>query len=124
MLESASLVAHLVKNLPAVRETWVQSPGLEDPLAKGKATLSSIFAWRIPCIHGVAKSDTTEQLALGLIRPHRDAGRGRGSSLVHAVALELHLGHRGHADPGTGVGASWRGFGCALALGLLTDCHK
>ena len=43
-----SLVAQLVKNLPAVRETWVQSLGWEDPLEKGKATHSSILAWRIP----------------------------------------------------------------------------
>ena len=40
----ASLVAHLVKNLPAMRETWVLSPGWEDPLEKGKATPSSILA--------------------------------------------------------------------------------
>ena len=45
----ASLVAQLVKNLPAVWETWVQSLGWEDPLEKGKATHSSILAWRIPC---------------------------------------------------------------------------
>ena len=44
----ASLVAQLVKNLPAVWETWVQSLGCEDPLEKGKATHSSILAWRIP----------------------------------------------------------------------------
>ena len=44
----ASLVAQLVKNLPAVRETWVQSLGWEDPLEKGKATHSSIPAWRVP----------------------------------------------------------------------------
>ena len=44
----ASLVAHLVKNLPAMRETWVWSLGWEDPLEKGKATHSSILAWRIP----------------------------------------------------------------------------
>ena len=44
----ASLVAHLVENLPAVQETWVQSLGWEDPLEKGKATHSSILAWRIP----------------------------------------------------------------------------
>ena len=43
----ASLVAQLVKNLPAMRETWVQSLGWEDPLEKGKATQSSILAWRI-----------------------------------------------------------------------------
>ena len=44
----ASLVAQLVKNLPAMQETWVQSLGWEDPLEKGKATHSSILAWRVP----------------------------------------------------------------------------
>ena len=44
----ASLVAQLVKNLPAKWETWVQSLGWEDPLEKGKATHSSILAWIIP----------------------------------------------------------------------------
>ena len=44
----ASLVAQLVKNPPAIRETWVRSLGWEDPLEKGKATCSSILAWRIP----------------------------------------------------------------------------
>jgi len=44
----ASLVVQLVKNLPAMWETWVQSLGWEDPLKKGKATHSSILAWRIP----------------------------------------------------------------------------
>ena len=44
----ASLVVQLVKNLPAMWETWVQSLGWEDPLEKGKATHSSILAWRIP----------------------------------------------------------------------------
>ena len=43
-----SLVAQLVKNPPAVQETWVRSLGWEDPLEKGKATHSSILAWRIP----------------------------------------------------------------------------
>ena len=40
-------MAQLVKNLPAMRETWVWSLGWEDPLEKGKATHSSILAWRI-----------------------------------------------------------------------------
>ena len=43
----ASLVAQLVKNLPAMRETWVQPLGWEDPLEKGKAIHSCILAWRI-----------------------------------------------------------------------------
>ena len=44
----ASLVAQLVKNPPAMCETWVQSLGWEDPLEKGKATHSRILSWRIP----------------------------------------------------------------------------
>ena len=44
----ASLVAQLVKNPPAVREMWIRSLDWEDPLEKGKATYSSILAWRIP----------------------------------------------------------------------------
>ena len=44
----ASLVAHTVKNLLAIQKTRVQSLGWEDPLEKGMATHSSVFAWRIP----------------------------------------------------------------------------
>jgi len=44
----ASLVAQLVKNPPAVQKTLVQSVGWKDPLEEGKATHSSILAWRIP----------------------------------------------------------------------------
>jgi len=44
----ASLVVQLVKNLPAMWETWVQSLGWEDPWEKGKSIHSSILAWRIP----------------------------------------------------------------------------
>ena len=43
----AFLVVQLVKNPPAMQETWVQSLSWEDPLEKGKATHSSILAWRI-----------------------------------------------------------------------------
>ena len=41
-------MAQLVNNLPAMKETWVQSLGQEDPLEKGMATHFSILAWRIP----------------------------------------------------------------------------
>ena len=44
----ASLVAQMVKNLPATQETWVQSLGWEDPLEESMATHSSILAWRSP----------------------------------------------------------------------------
>ena len=60
----AILVAQMVKNLPAMQETWVQSPGWEDTLEEVMATHSSILAWRIPkdrgawwaTVHRVAKS--------------------------------------------------------------------
>ena len=54
----------VVKNPPAIRETWVQSLGWEDPLEEGMATHSSILAWRTPQtekpgrLHGVAKGRT------------------------------------------------------------------
>ena len=61
-----SLVAHVVKNLPAMLDTWVPSLGREDPLEEDMATHSSILAWRIPvdreawraAVHGVAKNQT------------------------------------------------------------------
>ena len=63
----ASLVAQLVKNPPAIQETWVRSLGWEDPLEKEKATHSSILAWRIPwTVWGHKESDTTERLSLSL----------------------------------------------------------
>ena len=59
-------MAQMVKNPPAMQETWVRSLGWEDPLEEGMATHSSILAWRIPMnrgawqaiVHGVAKSQT------------------------------------------------------------------
>ena len=46
--EKASLVAQMVKNLPAIQETWVKSLGWEDPVEKEMATHFTILAWRIP----------------------------------------------------------------------------
>ena len=62
----ASLVAQMVKNLPAVWKTWVRSLSCEDPLEDSMPTSSSILVWRIPMnrrawqatVHGVAKSQT------------------------------------------------------------------
>ena len=48
----ASLVAQLVKNLPAMWETWVQSLGWEDPTEEGMTIHSNILAWRIPIDRG------------------------------------------------------------------------
>ena len=70
----ASMVAQLVKNLPTVQETRIQSLGWEDPLEKGMTTGSSILAWRIPWTEetgrlqfmGSEELDMTEQLTLSL----------------------------------------------------------
>ena len=51
----ASLVVQMVKNLPAMQETQVQSLGWEDPLEKGMAIHSSILAWRIPWTEEAAR---------------------------------------------------------------------
>ena len=67
----ASLVAQLVKNLPTMQETWVQSLGLGITLEKGKATPSCILAWRIPWTTwsswGHKELDITERLSLSYI---------------------------------------------------------
>ena len=68
----------MVKNLPAMWETWVRSLDWEDPLKKGMTTHSSILTWRIPwnCIvHGVAKSRTR----LNDFHFHCSKGRERGA---------------------------------------------
>ena len=62
LLLRASLVAQLVKTLPATWETQVQSLSQEEPLEEGTATHSSILAWRIP--RGCKESDTTERLSI------------------------------------------------------------
>ena len=67
---NASLVAQMVKNLPATHEPWVHSLSQEDPLEKGMATHSSVLAWRIPWTEepgglqsmGGKESDMTERL--------------------------------------------------------------
>ena len=81
-------MAQVLKNPPAVQETWVQSLGWEDPPEKGKATHSSILAWRIDCvIHGVAEPDTTERLShyegsnAGAVRWKRCIGKNKGKDV-------------------------------------------
>ena len=60
MMWGASLVAQLVKNLPEMQETLVQSQGQEDPLEKEMAAHSSILAWRIPMDRGAWRATVRE----------------------------------------------------------------
>ena len=69
-----SLVVQMVENLPAMQETQVQSLGQEDPLEKGMATYSSIFAWKIP-----RREEPDRLLSMGLLR------------VGHALATSLSL---------------------------------
>ena len=58
-------MAQLVKNLPAVQETRVQSLGWEDPLQKGMATHSSVLAWRIPWTEEPGEPQSMGSLRVG-----------------------------------------------------------
>ena len=111
-----SLVAQIVKNLPATQETWVQSLGGEDPLEKGMATHSSILAWRIPGTErslvgygpwGHKDLDKTQQIT------HREAntvpGFPYGSDGTESACNVADLG----SVPGLGR-SPWEGHGNPL----------
>ena len=90
----ASLIAQFLKNPAAMWETWVRVLGWEDPLEKGKATRSSILAWRIPWTicspWGCKESDMTEQLSRQnkkfkkIIKWKKRLLKGRPNTLVSA----------------------------------------
>ena len=80
----ASLVAQMVKNLPAMQETWVLSLGWKDPLEEGMATHPSILAWKSHGQSSLAgyspwghkELDTTEQLTLLLFTYFSSVSKG------------------------------------------------
>ena len=72
-------MAQLVKNPPAMRETWVRSLGWEDPLEKGKATPSSILAWGIPWTTVVLGRKVITNLDSILKSRHHFANKGLSS---------------------------------------------
>ena len=87
-------MAQMVKNLPAVEESWVQSLGQEDPLENGMATHSSILGWRIPwteepgglqSIGFCKESDTAERLTVSLFRVV--IGLDNAECLAHCTRL-------------------------------------
>ena len=92
----ASLVAQMVKNPPAVWETWVQSLGWEDPLAEGMATRSSILAWRIPVDRGAwwpAHSMGSQRVGYDGESKHSIA-----HSIPHTVMTHYMMGLRNHSS--------------------------
>ena len=90
----ASLVAQLVKNPPAMWETWVLSLGWEDPLEKGKGTHSSILAWRITWTYsprGHKALSKTERLSLSLFTFQRQ-WRTEEPGVLQSMGLQK-VGH-------------------------------
>ena len=94
-------MAQLVKNLPAMQETWARSLGWEDPSEEGMATHSSIPTWRIPMdkgawwaiVHGVAKElDMTEQLSISKERKWQRKESNRSMRLLKLVTVVKNLG--------------------------------
>ena len=91
----APLVAQMVKNPPAMRETWVRSWGPEDPLEKGMATDSSMLAWRIPWTEEPGRLRSMRSQRAGLhwsnsacMQPCWFSFPG-SSSVLHPVSLGL-----------------------------------
>ena len=86
----ASLVAQLVKNPPAMWETWVQSLVWEDPLEKGKATHSSILAWRSPWTIQFMGSQKVGHNWVTFTSLHTSCHQGN-ENLNHKWATIIHL---------------------------------
>ena len=92
------LLAQRVKNLPAMRETWVQPLGWEDALEEGMATHRSILAWRIPMhrgawratVHGVAEPDMTEWHSTAQCRVLHNLHRLSDTSPVNPFTSFIH----------------------------------
>ena len=86
----------MVKNLPAMQETWIRSLGWEDPLEEGMATHSRILAWRFPMdrgawwatVHGIAELDTTEQLGTVQYVHEQNSQAYRDSVKMHCSLKE------------------------------------
>ena len=96
--EETYQVAQMLKNLPSMQETWVQSLGREDyPLEEGMATHSNILARRIPMdrgawqvtVHGVKESDTNERLSLLFFHTKATV---HSKQLLHRVKLGQRAG--------------------------------
>ena len=84
LYNGASLVAQTVKNPPALRETWVQSLGWEDPLEEDTATHSNIVVWRIPMDRGAWQATVH-----GVTRVGHD--RAIKHSTAHAAYLNTNM---------------------------------
>ena len=84
---SRTVVAQLVKNPPAMQETWVKSLGWEDPLEEGMATQSHIFAWRIP----VEEPGGLRPVGSQRVRPDRATRHDRAHRSVWVNSLYWQL---------------------------------
>ena len=96
----ASTVALMVKNLPAVQETQVQSLGREGPLEKGMATHSSILAWRIPWIEEPGGLQSKSQTRLSDHNTNKEHLSGGKKKKTSRAGLREQMGGRKHHPKG------------------------
>ena len=79
----------MVKRLPTMRETWVQSLGWEDPLEKEMATYSSILAWKIPQTEEAGRLQSIGSQTLGFPLPDPNYKRWESAFLTPAQGLAI-----------------------------------
>ena len=113
----ASLVAQMVKNLPAMQETWVQSLGLEDPRKKERATHSNILSWWIlwTVEPGGLPSMGLQRVGHDWVTKHMHVWRERYGIWLFLGETQHHHWDLGvisypslQTDPGRGVVPLWR----------------
>ena len=110
----ASLVAQMVRNLPAMQEVWVHSLGWEEPLEKGMAIRSDILAWRIPWTE-----ETGGLQSIGLLRVWRltlSISNKQGKYCLIVYCIKCYEGREfGHCE-GTVKGHDFRRSGRSIGL--------
>ena len=113
------MVVQLVRNPPAVQETWVRSLGWEDPLEKGTSSHCSILAWRIPWTVGLwgrKESETTQRLLHAIMC----IGEGNGT---HSSTLAWKIPWMEEPGRLQSMGLRRVGHDWAISLSLFTLMH-
>ena len=106
----ASLVAQMVKNPPAMQETWVRSLGQEDPLEEGMATHCSILAWRIPWTEelGGLQSLGSQRVGHDWATQHKHGTRSKRISCMNSFTCLMFWSFYSEDKVSALLGPTWR----------------